>query len=162
MRAFDVATVLATSLAIAAPSASPALADIPGLAIVTDGDSIKIDGQRIRIHGIDAPEAKQLCRRQGEPWQCGKSATEALKSRIAARPVSCEELDRDRYKRIVARCLVDGEDLGEWMVLNGWAVAYVRYSYEYTRAEHFAKTDRRGIWVGEFEMPWAWRKARRN
>jgi len=149
-------------LFLAALSAHPVLADITGPTIVTDGDSIKIAGQRIRIHGIDAPEAKQLCQREGEPWQCGRSATEALKGWIGDRPVSCEELDRDRYKRIVAKCLVDGQDLGEWMVLNGWAVAYVRYSYEYTRAEHFAKTGRRGIWAGEFEMPWAWRKAQRQ
>ena len=135
---------IAALLTIVALSAHPALADITGPATVTDGDSIKIDGQRIRIRGIDAPEAKQLCQRDGEPWQCGKSATEALKSWIGDRPVSCEELDRDRYKRIIAKCLVDGQDLGEWMVLNGWAVAYVRYSYEYTRAEHFAKTDWRG------------------
>ena len=149
-------------LSIAALATHPALAGITGPAIITDGDSIKIDGQRIRIHGIDAPEKKQLCQRDDEPWQCGKSATEALKGWIGSRPVSCEELDRDRYKRIVARCLVDGEDLGEWMVLNGWAVAYVRYSDDYISAEGVAKTDRRGIWDSEFEMPWAWRKAQRK
>jgi endonuclease YncB( thermonuclease family) len=150
------------ALFVTALSINPALADITGPAIVTDGDSLKIDGQRIRIHGIDAPEAKQLCQHDGEPWQCGKSATQALKLWIGDRQVSCEELDRDRYKRIVAKCLVDGQDLGEWMVFNGWAVAYLRYSYEYTRAEHFANTDKRGIWASEFEMPWSWRKAQRQ
>ena len=81
---------------------------------------------------------------------------------IGDRTVTCIELDRDRYGRTVARCTTGGEDLGEWMVLNGWAVANVRYSYEYTRAEHFSMTDRLGIWASEFEMPWAWRKARRQ
>ena len=145
---------------IAALSGLPAFADITAPAIVTDGDSIKIDSQRIRILGIDAPEAKQSCQRDGEPWQCGKSATEALKGWIANRTVSCEELDRDRYKRIVARCFVDGQDLGEWMVLHGWAVAYVRYSDDYIRAEHFAKAEGEVFGAGEFKMPWAWRKAR--
>ena len=43
---------------------------------------------------------------------------------IARWPVTCEDLGRGRYKRIVARCTVAGEDLGEWMVAQGWAVAY--------------------------------------
>lgn len=55
-----------------------------------------------------------------------------------------------------------GEDLGEWMALNGWAVAYTYYSYEYTRAEYRAKRDRRGIWASEFEKPWEWRRKQRG
>ena len=143
-------------------SAQPALADITGPATVTDGDTIKIDGQRIRIHGIDAPEAKQICRRDLEPWLCGEGATIALREWISGRPVSCEELDIDQYKRIVAKCLVDGQDLGEWMVRNGWAVAYTRYSNDYRPAERAAKAGERGIWASEFEMPWAWRKSKRR
>ena len=56
---------------------------------------------------------------------------------------------------------VAGADLGEWLVLNGWAVAYVYFSYEYSRAEQRAKSARRGIWASEFELPWEWRKANR-
>ncbi len=68
--------------------------------------------------------------------KCGASA---LRNKIGDRPVICEELDHDRYERIVAKCILNGEDIGEWMVLRGWAVAYVYYSYEYTRAEATAK-----------------------
>ncbi len=138
-----------------------AFADITGQPRVIDGDTLEVAGQRIRLHGIDAPESKQLCRRDGEPWRCGKDATSALKAFLGSRPVSCEELDRDRYRRVVAKCVVDGVDIGEWMVSQGWAVAYYLYSYEYSRAEQRAKTARRGIWAGEFEKPWEWRERQR-
>ena len=142
--------------------AFPAHAEIVGTARVIDGDTIEVAGERIRLHGIDAPEGRQPCFNAGEPWLCGTDATDALQNKIGDRQVTCEELDRDRYERIIARCLVDGEDLGEWMVLRGWAVAYVYYSYEYTRAEAVAKARERGIWASEFEMPWDWRLAQRN
>ena len=144
-------------LVVAVVSVS-ALADITGPARIIDGDTIEVHGQRIRLHGIDAPEGRQLCFDDGEPWLCGTDATNALRNKIGDRQVTCEELDRDRYERVVARCVVDGEDLGEWMVLRGWAVAYVYYSYEYTRAEAIARARERGIWASEFEMPWDWRK----
>jgi len=142
----------------------PALAwaDIIGQARVIDGDTLGVAGQRIRLHGIDAPESRQLCRKDGERWRCGKDATSALKAFLRGRPVSCEELDRDRYRRIVAKCAVEKADIGEWMVSQGWAVAYYLYSYEYSRAEQRAKSARRGIWAGEFEKPWEWRKREKN
>ncbi len=141
--------------------ATPALADVAGVASVIDGDTIEVHGQRIRLHGIDAPESRQLCRLDGKPWQCGKDAANALAEKIARRPVTCEDLGRDRYKRIIAKCSVAGEDLGEWLVTNGWAVAYYLYSYEYSRAEHRAKSARRGIWAGQFVEPWEWRRGKR-
>ena len=139
-----------------------AWADIIGQARVIDGDTLEVAGQRIRLHGIDAPESKQLCRKDGERWRCGKDATSALKAFLGGRPVNCEELDRDRYSRIIAKCAVDGADIGEWMVSQGWAVAYYLYSYEYSRVEQSAKSARRGIWAGEFEKPWEWRKQQRK
>ncbi len=80
---------------------TPALAGVAGIASVIDGDTIEVHGQRIRLHGIDAPESRQLCRRDGTPWQCGKDAANALASKIARRPVTCEDLGRDRYRHHV-------------------------------------------------------------
>ncbi len=69
--------------------ATPALADVTGIASVIDGDTIEVHGQRIRLHGIDAPESRQLCRLDGKPWQCGKDAANALAEKIAHQPVTC-------------------------------------------------------------------------
>ena len=82
-------------------------------------------------------------------------------SKIGRQPVTCHERTRDSYGRTVAKCAVAGVDLGEWLVANGWAVAYVYFSYDYTRAEQRAKSARRGIWASEFDLPWEWRKANR-
>ena len=141
--------------------ATPALADVTGPARVIDGDTLEIQGERIRLHGIDAPESRQLCYLDGKPWQCGKDATNALTGKIARRLVTCEDLGRDRDERIIARCTVAGADLEEWMVVNGWAVAYRRFSLDYVDQEADARAARRGIWAGEFVKPWEWRRGKR-
>ncbi len=141
--------------------AAPALADVTGPATVIDGDTLEVQGQRIRLHGIDAPESRQLCRLDGKPWQCGRDVAAALAEKIARRPVTCEDLGRDRYKRIIARCAVAGEDIESWMVVNGWAVAYRRFSLDYVGQEADARAARRGIWASKFVPPWEWRRGKR-
>ncbi len=141
--------------------ATPVLADVAGVASVIDGDTIEVHGQRIRLHGIDAPESRQLCRLDGKPWQCGEVAANALADKIARRSVTCEDLGRDRFKRIIARCTVADEDIGAWMVSQGLALAYRRYSRDYVDQEAEAQAARRGIWASEFVKPWEWRRGKR-
>lgn len=88
---------------------------------------------------------------------CGQAVALALSDRIGRRPVRCEQTDVDRYRRIVARCSVGGEDLGAWLVGQGLAVAYRRYGRDYVEAETDAREARRGMCAGDFAMPWDWR-----
>lgn len=133
-----------------------------GVASVTDGDTLEIRGPRIRLHGIDAPESSQRCTRpSGQEWRCGQQAALALSDRIGRRSVSCEERDIDRYDRAIAVCMEGGEDLSRWLVSQGWAVAYRRYSRDYIGAEDQARRAGRNIWSGQFVMPWYWRRGQR-
>ncbi|MFO1069715.1 MAG: thermonuclease family protein [Geminicoccaceae bacterium] len=133
---------------------------LAGTVSVVDGDTLDLHGQRIRLWGVDAPESRQLCRVDGQPWRCGQAAALALSDHIGRRVVHCEELDTDRWKRIVARCRVAGDDLGAWLVGQGLALAFVRYSEDYVADEARARAGRRGIWKGTFAPPWEWRRDR--
>ena len=148
-------------LAVALAFPVSALAEITGTASVIDGDTIDIHGQRIRLHGIDAPESRQTCIAGGEVWRCGQQASLALSDFIRRSPVVCQEQGKDRYGRIIGACSVRGDDVEAWMVLNGWALAYRKYSMDYVGQEQAAQGARRGIWRGEFVSPWAWRQGKR-
>lgn len=136
--------------------------EIEGRASVIDGDTIEIGGVRIRLWGVDAPEGKQRCYRRGKPWRCGTSSANGLAASVGTRTVTCTEKTRDRYGRIVATCKVGGEDIGAGLVSNGWALDYKRYSKgAYSFEQRQAEAERRGIWQGEFELPWKWRRNNR-
>ncbi len=133
-------------------------ATVSGDASVVDGDTLRIGGQHIRLYGIDAPEAQQDCtKNSGGRWRCGHHATVALERKIGWKSVACRRKDIDRYSRIVAICEVDGDDLSAWMVRQGWAVAYTRYSFRYLPDELIARWHDRGIWLGDFMAPEDWR-----
>ncbi|WP_170864056.1 thermonuclease family protein [Paracoccus sp. SM22M-07] len=136
---------------------------VAGLAHVIDGDTLDIDGTRIRMFGIDAPEGRQTCRRNRSDWTCGEASTEALVDAINRQEVRCEERDTDRYGRVVAECWAGNRNLNAWMVAEGWAVAYRQYGGDiYDAEEQAAKNAKRGVWSRRFEMPWDLRKHARG
>lgn len=135
---------------------------LKGRAVVIDGDTIDLDGTRIRLFGIDAPEGGQSCRRERQEWRCGQGATTALSTMIGQRAVRCEERDIDRYGRTVAECWTDGVNLNSLMVRQGWALAYRQYGGDiYDAEELIARTAGRGVWSGEFVAPRDWRRGQR-
>ena len=158
IHAFAVALLTAASILIASTAALPAVA-ITGLAAVTDGDTIKIEGARIRLVGIDAPELHQTCNDAGgRLYDCGIVSAAQLRAHVAGHPVSCQSEGRDRYGRTLAVCFIGSEDLNAWLVAERLAVAYRRYSLAYVSQEDSARLAHRGPWAGAFIMPWDWRK----
>ena len=143
---------------------------ITGMAKVTDGDSIKINNNKIRLVGIDAPELKQKCINGVSEYMCGKISKEWLNMIVEDFQITCFYSEKDRYKRILGVCYIGNIDsaafkkkiksleLNSMMVKSGNAVAYRKYSDAYINDEEFAKINKRGIWIGKFEMPWDWRK----
>jgi len=144
-------------LALSWPAAG---SEISGMARVTDGDTLRMGQTRIRLFGIDAPEGKQSCERDGLPWLCGQEAGKYLREMVAGQTLTCQEKDRDRYGRSVAMCrLPDGRDIGTQMVAAGMALAYRQYGGStYDAAEAEAKNFARGLWSGTFQPPWEWRR----
>jgi endonuclease YncB( thermonuclease family) len=130
---------------------------------IIDGDTIQIGTQKIRLHGIDAPESGQQCIDIDLiHWDCGRAATQVLDNIIGKRGVKCQTKDTDRYGRIVAECFVPGDkvSVNERMVQGGAAWAYRRYSKQYVPAEDRARHSRIGIWKAPNTPPWEWRKRR--
>ncbi len=148
--------ILILLLGLSFPSAG---SEILGDAVITDGDTLRIEKIRIRLFGIDAPEGKQSCERDGVSWLCGQEAGKFLRSLVAGQQVTCAEKTRDRYGRSVATCsLPDGRDVGSEMVRAGMALAYRRYGGQsYNAEEAEAKANMRGLWGGTFTAPWEWR-----
>lgn len=114
-----------------------------------DGDTFDLDGVRIRLFGVDAPESAETCDYKGATILCGQSALFALADRLKDSPVTCQNHGTDRYGRVVAKCFESGEDIGAWMVRQGWARAFTRYSQEYNVEEQAARKARRGIWANQ-------------
>ncbi|WP_395793955.1 thermonuclease family protein [Aquimonas sp.] len=138
--------------------------DIVGQASVVDGDSLEIHGERIRLFGIDAPEARQACTRDGRPWRCGQTAAQRLDALIGGRTVRCEPHEIDLYERVVAICY-DGEvDLNGALVAEGLALAYRDFSWRYVADEEAARSAGRGVWADgvQFDPPWEWRRRGRQ
>ena len=131
-----------------------------GVPRIIDADTLEVDGQKVRLQGIDAPESAQTCRdANGQRYPCGKQATEALRTRLGGGAVSCAIEGRDSYGRDLGTCFTsDGTNLNAWLVQQGHALAYRQYSTQYVPDEDHARAGRVGLWGGEFVPPWEWRR----
>ena len=155
--AFIVAFTLAALFSTTATKAEK----LSGIPSIVDGDTIDIEGTRIRLHGIDTPEPAQRCNKAGAAtWKCGDAATDRL-TELMSGPVTCSGNDYDDTNRLIAICRnADGTDLNQLMVSEGYAWAFRRYSEDYVVQEEQAKSQKIGIWQSDTETPWDFRASR--
>ena len=141
---------------------------IVGKPMIIDGDTIIIDKKKIRLHGIDAPEKKQICKKTylhffifnfKKNYKCGEKSTSALLKKIKDKKIKCIlKDDRDIYKRHIGTCYLKDQNINKWLVKNGYALAYEKYSKKYLFDEQYAKENKLGLWKGTFMKPEKWRR----
>ena len=125
---------------------------------VVDGDTIVLNGEKIRFSGIDTPELKQKCIKNDQKVFCGVLAKKLLLEKIDNKTPECIREGKDIYKRTLAECFINGESLSVFLVRNGYAFAYRKYSNKFIKEEEFAKKNKNGLWSMKFEYPWDFRK----
>ena len=125
---------------------------------VIDGDTIILNGEKIRFSGIDTPELKQTCLKDKEEVGCGMLAKMLLIKKIGNNTPICIGKEKDFYKRTLAECFVNGESLSKFLVRSGYAFAYRKYSTKFVKDENFAKINKLGMWSMTFKYPWDFRK----
>ena len=129
---------------------------------IVDGDTIHLNGEKIRFTGIDTPELKQSCLKEGLKNSCGVTAKQLLIDKIGNNNVECISEGKDQYKRTLAECFVNNESLSSYLVRNGYAFAYRRYSKKFVADEDYARINKLGMWSMKFDYPWDYRKFKKN
>ena len=125
--------------------------EVSGIPKIVDGDTIHINNYKFRLEGIDAPEMRQICKKESlkisyligftfyKDYSCGKISKEKLIDKINGSEIKCISTSKDRYERYIATCFKGKTNLNRWMVRNGFAIAYRKYSKKYVPDEDFAK-----------------------
>ena len=125
---------------------------------IVDGDTIHLNGEKIRFAGIDTPELNQTCIKEGLEDPCGIIAKKILVKKIADNKVKCISEGKDQYKRTLAECFVNNESLSSYLVRSGYAFAYLKYSKKFIPDENYAKKKQLGMWSMNFDFPWDFRR----
>ena len=126
---------------------------------VVDGDTIKIGDVKIRFSGIDAPEINQTCVASEGKVACGKISRDILITKVTKNKISCTDEGKDFYGRVLGECFVNGESLSKYLVREGFAFAYRKFSDKFILDEEYAKSNRLGMWSMKFQYPWDYRKS---
>ena len=128
---------------------------------VVSGSILMLNGVRIKLFGIDAPDPTQTCEnRHGNSYICGKAAIIWMRNWLNQKNVSCRIISRIENNRTTGICFSeDGKyDVAAAVVNAGWAVAYTEHTQLYVEYERQAAEARRGLWHGRFYKPWDWRR----
>lgn len=134
---------------------------LSGPAVVIDGDTIELGGERIRVDGLDALEMGQTLEINGKRLNGGRFAKTALQRFLTGKRVSCRLESRDRWGRGIGRVYADGTDVAGWMIERGHGAVDPRFSQRHIWKQRRARLAKRGIWNGRFVWPWDWRKGAR-
>lgn len=127
---------------------------VTNVVTAVDGDSLRSGDLDIRLVGIDAPEFNQTCRKNQDPYQCGRRSHAFLKELLASSgEATCFGEGHDKFGRLLAECFVEETNLNAAMVASGWAISFGGYE----RQEANAKHNGLGLWAGEFDTPRDWR-----
>ena len=126
---------------------------------VVDGDTIKLGDVKIRFSRIDAPEINQICVASEGKVACGKISRDILITKVTNNKISCTDEGKDFYGRVLGECFVNGESLSRYLVREGFAFAYRKYSDKFISDEEYAKSNRLGMWSMKFQYPWDYRKS---
>ena len=120
---------------------------VKGKARIIDGDTIEINKEKIRFGGINSPERKEIGYRL---------AKDKLIEKIANNIIVCvREKNKDKYRRTVAECFINGESLSSFMVKNGYACDYTYYSKgKYAKEQKYAKVNKLGVWKMKYNTSW--------
>jgi endonuclease YncB( thermonuclease family) len=160
--AYVLALLAITTTPLHAQNLEPQVGDIiQGTFQPSDGDSFRVNGVKIRLLGVDAPEIHQTCKMDGNLVPCGVMARDALAHFVGNGKVTCQIVDIDRYKRRVAICSSDKGILNALMAEAGWVVPMTRYSHLFVPHAELAQKTQRGLWAMEFHNPADWRKGAR-
>ena len=126
---------------------------------VIDGDSLEVDGKRIRLKGIDAPEYKQYCfDENNKKYNCGLLSREYLLTLTEGTDFYCKFKETDRYGRYLSVCYSDGKNVNKLMLKEGWAIPYRTKNPLYYAAQIKAKLQKKGIYQGKFIAPEIYRR----
>lgn len=133
---------------------------VSGRARAETGDTLRLNGRRLRLAGVAAPLMDQRCRNsRGIRWRCGRHARRILSRLIARRTVTCDVLDRSADDVTLARCRAGSRDIAAEIIAKGWAFTTDEAVAALRDEEDAARGAKRGLWAGAAEHPDTLRRA---
>ncbi len=132
---------------------------ISSISRVISGDTLTLNGRIVKLFGVAAPDISQTCADgSGRGYKCGQQSVSWLSGWLADHEVKCHIINEDEKGLLTGVCMLGPYDIAAALINAGWAVADTKQTQIYIPYQNQALTNRRGLWQGEFYMPWDWKK----